>query len=72
MFTSELVHFNAGITGSAVIPVFQMTGPVTDELRPAMEAGTLVVRMDGDFGPVRDVRPGHRGHAVGLHLPRHP
>ena len=42
LFTSTLEHFAAGITGSAVIPVFQMTGPVTNELRPSLDAGTLV------------------------------
>jgi hypothetical protein len=45
LFTSELEHFAAGISGNAAIAVFQMTGSVTDQLRPAMEAGTLVVRM---------------------------
>jgi subtilisin family serine protease len=49
LFTSALEHFTAGITGSADIPVFQMTGSVTNELRPAMEAGTLVVRQAGDL-----------------------
>jgi subtilisin family serine protease len=56
LFTSELEHFTAGITGSSVIPVFQMTGTVTDELRPAMEAGTLVVRMAGELANSLETR----------------
>jgi subtilisin family serine protease len=49
LFTSQLEHFTAGITGHPVIPVFQMTGPVTDQLRSSLEGGTLVVRQAGDL-----------------------
>ena len=49
VFTSTLEHFPAGITGSAVIPVFQMIGSVTANLRPALNAGTLVMRLGGDL-----------------------
>jgi subtilisin family serine protease len=49
LFTSQLEHFSAGITGHTVIPVFQMTASVTNELRPALDAGTLVVRMAGEL-----------------------
>jgi subtilisin family serine protease len=49
LFTSELEHFTAGITGHPVIPVFQMTNTTTDALRPALDAGTLSVRMAGDL-----------------------
>jgi subtilisin family serine protease len=47
VLTSTLAHFAAGIAGNAAIPVFQMTGPVTAELRPARIAGTLIVRFAG-------------------------
>ena len=39
--------FGAGITGSDVIPVFQLPKSEIDRLRPAMEAGTLNVTFDG-------------------------
>ncbi len=45
VFSSTLEHFGAGITGSAVVPVFQLTAAGTTALRPALNAGTLVVRM---------------------------
>ncbi|WP_123745880.1 S8 family peptidase [Saccharothrix texasensis] len=47
VFTSNLEHFNAGISGNATIPVFQLTGSATTALRPALAAGTLVVRQAG-------------------------
>ena len=49
IFTSTLEHFSAGITGSAVVPVIQLTGSATNALRPAMAAGTLKVRMAGEL-----------------------
>jgi subtilisin family serine protease len=49
LFTSGLEHFTAGISGHPVIPVFQMTGTVTDALRPHLEAGSLVVRQAGEL-----------------------
>ncbi|GAA1273724.1 S8 family serine peptidase [Saccharothrix xinjiangensis] len=49
LFTSRLEHFNAGIAGNAVIPVLQLTGTATAQLRPAVDAGTLVVRFGGDL-----------------------
>jgi subtilisin family serine protease len=49
VLSSELAHFAAGISGNAAIPVFQMTGPVTAALRPALDAGTLIVRLAGDL-----------------------
>ena len=52
LFTSQLEHFAAGITGHGVIPVFQMTASVTNQLRPALDAGTLVVRMAGELAGI--------------------
>lgn len=49
IFTSTLDVFGAGITGSDVIPVFQLPKSETDRLRPAMEAGTLNVTFDGSL-----------------------
>lgn len=49
VFTSNLEHFNAGISGNATIPVFQFTGSATAALRPALAAGTLAVRQAGDL-----------------------
>jgi subtilisin family serine protease len=49
LFTSQLEHFTAGISGHTVIPVFQMTGTVTEQLRPALDAGTLRVRQAGEL-----------------------
>ena len=45
LLSSTLEDFPAGIAGNDVIPAFQMTGTVTNELRPALEAGTLSVRF---------------------------
>ncbi|MEZ5194535.1 MAG: S8 family serine peptidase [Nocardioides sp.] len=47
VFTSGLDVFGAGITGDADIPVFQFPKTVTDQLQPAVDAGTLVVTFDG-------------------------
>ncbi|GAA3877643.1 S8 family serine peptidase [Saccharothrix violaceirubra] len=49
VFSSALENFNAGIAGNAAIPVFQFTGSATASLRPALDAGTLVVRLAGDL-----------------------
>lgn len=47
ILSSSLAHFSGGITGSTVIPVFQLTGPATTQVRPALDAGTLVIRQAG-------------------------
>jgi subtilisin family serine protease len=49
VFTSTLENFPAGIAGNAAIPVFQFTGAGTAQLRPALEAGTLRVRLAGSL-----------------------
>ncbi|MFS8103227.1 S8 family serine peptidase [Lentzea alba] len=49
LLSSTLNNFNAGIAGNATIPVFQFTGDATNQVRPALNAGTLVVRMAGDL-----------------------
>lgn len=58
IFTSGLDVFNAGITGSADIPVVQLPKTETDRLRPAVDAATLNVTFDGTLaGTVKDVTP---------------
>ncbi len=58
IFTSQLDAFNAGITGSATIPVFQIGAKETTKLRPALNAGTLRVTFDGSLaGSIKDVSP---------------
>jgi subtilisin family serine protease len=58
IFTSQLDAFNAGITGSAVIPVFQIGAKETAKLRPAVNAGTLNVTFDGSLaGSIKDNSP---------------
>jgi subtilisin family serine protease len=47
VFSGDVNPFAAGITGDPDIPVFQLSKPATDELRPALEAGTLQVTFDG-------------------------
>jgi subtilisin family serine protease len=47
VFSSSLEHFAAGIAGNAAVPVFQLTGSATQQVRPALAAGTLQVRMAG-------------------------
>ncbi|WP_216209096.1 S8 family serine peptidase [Amycolatopsis aidingensis] len=47
LLSSTLEHFSAGIAGNENIPVFQLTGTATGALRPALEAGTLEVRLSG-------------------------
>lgn len=49
LLTSSLEHFTAAIAGNDAIPVFQFTGPDTAALRPALEAGTLQVRLTGEL-----------------------
>lgn len=50
VFTGDVSPFGAGITGSATIPVFQLTKNATAELQPAVTAGTLNVTFDGQYG----------------------
>jgi subtilisin family serine protease len=40
-------HFAAGIAGNAAVPTFQFTASATTQLRPALDAGTLSVRLYG-------------------------
>ncbi|GAB3477917.1 S8 family serine peptidase [Amycolatopsis cihanbeyliensis] len=47
LLSSTLEHFSAGIAGNEDIPAFQLTGTATGTLRPALEAGTLQVRLSG-------------------------
>ncbi|GAA1337869.1 S8 family peptidase [Saccharothrix algeriensis] len=54
LLSSTRDHFTAGIAGNAGIPVFQFTGTATREVRPALAAGSLRVRMTG---ALRDALP---------------
>jgi subtilisin family serine protease len=47
LLSSTLEHFSAGIAGNAGTPMFQFTGSATAQLRPALNAGTLQVRLYG-------------------------
>ncbi|MFN2496629.1 MAG: S8 family serine peptidase [Pseudonocardiaceae bacterium] len=47
LLTSTLEQFVAGIAGNEGVPMFQFTGPGTAALRPALEAGSLQVRLLG-------------------------
>jgi len=47
LLSSTLEHFSAGIAGNAAVPMFQFTGSATAQLRPALTAGTLQVRLYG-------------------------
>ncbi|HEX2299171.1 MAG TPA: S8 family serine peptidase [Pseudonocardiaceae bacterium] len=47
LLTSSTDQFVAGIAGNAGVPMFQFTGSDTAALRPAMQAGTLQVRLSG-------------------------
>ena len=48
LLTSALSEFGSvSIAGTADIPMFQLTGPATEALRPALAAGTLSVRLAG-------------------------
>ncbi len=58
VFTGDVEPFGAGITGSDVIPVFQVTKAQTAKLQPAVNAGTLNVTFDGALqGTVKDYSP---------------
>lgn len=47
LLSSTLEHFAAGIAGNAAIPMFQFTASATTAVRPALDAGTLSVRLYG-------------------------
>ncbi|OZM74052.1 peptidase S8 [Amycolatopsis antarctica] len=47
LLSSTLENFSAGIAGNATVPEFQLTGTATTQVRPALDAGTLEVRMSG-------------------------
>ncbi|WP_197288751.1 S8 family serine peptidase [Nocardia sp. NRRL S-836] len=47
LLSSTLNNFSAGIAGNAGIPMFQFTGDATAQVRPALNAGTLSVRLAG-------------------------
>ncbi|WP_265522893.1 S8 family peptidase [Oerskovia flava] len=49
LLTSELPVFEAGIAGNAGIPGAQLTGPSHDELRPAIEDGTVVMTIGPSY-----------------------
>ncbi|GHF14606.1 peptidase S8 [Amycolatopsis deserti] len=47
LLSSSLEHFAAGIAGNSAIPMFQFTASATSQIRPALDAGTLTVRLYG-------------------------
>ncbi|HVV09856.1 S8 family serine peptidase [Amycolatopsis sp.] len=47
LLSSGVEHFGAGIAGNAAVPMFQFTASATARLRPALDAGTLSVRLYG-------------------------
>ncbi|MDQ0376825.1 S8 family serine peptidase [Amycolatopsis thermophila] len=47
LLSSSLEHFAAGIAGNSAIPMFQFTASATGQIRPALNAGTLAVRLYG-------------------------
>ncbi|NIH84952.1 S8 family serine peptidase [Amycolatopsis granulosa] len=47
LLSSGVEHFGAGIAGNAAIPMFQFTASATNQIRPALDAGTLTVRLSG-------------------------
>ena len=49
LLTSGLQQFTAAIAGNAAVPMFQFTGTDTATLRPALQAGTLTVRLAGEL-----------------------
>lgn len=58
IFTSTLDAFAAGISGSALIPVFQLPKAGTDKLRPAASAGTMNVTFSGSLvATIKDRTP---------------
>ncbi|MEU7074420.1 S8 family serine peptidase [Streptomyces narbonensis] len=44
---AEQDHFTSRLTGTPTMPMFQFTATSTEALRPALEAGTLKVRLVG-------------------------
>lgn len=59
VYTSGVDVFDAGITGSAAIPVVQLPKTETDRLRLAAAGGTLAVTFDGTLkGTIKSVTPG--------------
>jgi subtilisin family serine protease len=77
LLSSTLDNFAAGVAGNAGIPMFQFTATATGQLRPALTAGTLRVRLAGSlrsavptYDPALDDTPstftsrGVRGPAV--------
>ncbi|MGZ3142865.1 S8 family serine peptidase [Lentzea chajnantorensis] len=49
LLSSTLNNFAAGIAGNTAIPMFQFTGDATAQVRPALNAGTLTVRLAGEL-----------------------
>ncbi|MFD1151027.1 S8 family serine peptidase, partial [Saccharothrix hoggarensis] len=49
LLTASSNTFKAGIAGNAAIPSFQFTAAATEALRPALDDGTLQVRMLGSL-----------------------
>jgi subtilisin family serine protease len=47
ILSSTKDNFAAGIAGNKTIPVFQFTRAATEQVRPALKAGTLRVRLTG-------------------------
>ena len=47
LLSSSIEHFSAGIAGNSAVPMFQFTGSATTQLRVALDAGTLSVRLYG-------------------------
>ena len=47
LLSSTVEHFSAGIAGNSAIPMFQFTASATNQIRPALTAGTLTVRLYG-------------------------
>ncbi|MFR9800812.1 S8 family peptidase [Pseudonocardia sp. RS010] len=45
-----------GIAGNATVPMFQLDGPSTAALRPAVQAGTLRVHLDGTLAQTASVQ----------------
>ncbi len=49
LLSSSVDQFPAGIAGNDRVPVFQFTATATEALRPALDAGTLQVRLTGEL-----------------------
>ncbi|MFE7135880.1 S8 family serine peptidase [Streptomyces sp. NPDC057638] len=47
VLSAEQDHFTSRLTGTASMPMFQFTATSTAALRPALEAGTLTLRLVG-------------------------